>query len=390
MSQIAILLLIAFIESFVTILDERGAYFFCKEYLEFGAAENLWLALTFGGGYVFAAWRAHWLASRIGERRQLLVVVAALVGVHVWLYCCVSPLVMFVAMGLLGLANGAKWPVLEGFLASGLDPGQTARVMGRFNIIWAAAVPLALVATGPLMDVEPTMLFVVGGAMSAAALGLTFFLPPHPAAPLPAPRDSARHEHPEHLAGLLVASRWIMLAAYISVFVFAPLAPTIFEKLGCSRQYAPATSGVLDVMRLAAFVSLGLWQGWRGRARWLGLTMIALPAGFFMVILGSNIAVVMVGEMLLGFAAGMSYSSAMYCAMVVKEASVDAGGGHESMIGLGLMIGPLAGLAGESICAATNSFAWGYVTAMAPVLGVCIAAAIWAIYRRPPAPRAAM
>ena len=388
MNQTAILLLIAFIESFVTILDERGAYFFCKEYLGFSAGENLWLALTFGGGYVFAAWRAHWLASRIGERRQLLLVVTALVGVHVWLYFCVSPVVMFVAMGLLGLANGAKWPVLEGFLAGGLDPPQTARVMGRFNITWAAAVPLALAATSPLMSIEPTMLFLVGGAMSIAALALTWFLAPHPAPSLPAPRNSGRHEHPEHLAGLLVASRWVMLATYISVFVFAPLAPSIFEKLGCSRELAPATSGVLDVMRFAAFVSLGLWQGWRGRARWLALTMIALPAGFFMVILGSNIAVVMAGEVLFGFAAGMSYSSAMYCAMVVKDAAVDAGGGHESMIGLGLMIGPLAGLAGESISAATDSFAQGYVTAMAPVLGVCIGAAIWAIYKRPSAPLA--
>jgi MFS family permease len=262
MSQIAILLLIAFIESFVTILDERGIYFFCKEHLEFGARENLWLALTFGGGYVFAAWRAHWLASRIGERRQLLAVIALLIGVHAWLYFCVSPTVMFAAMGLLGLANGAKWPVLEGFLASGLDPGQTARVMGRFNISWAAAVPLALAAAGPLISIQPTMLFVVGGAMSLAALGLTFFLAPHPAAPLPLAAGSGRHEHPEHLADLLVASRWMMLAAYISVFVFAPLAPRIFEKLGCSPEYAPATSGVLDVMRLAAFVSLGLWQAW--------------------------------------------------------------------------------------------------------------------------------
>jgi predicted MFS family arabinose efflux permease len=386
MPQTAILLLIAFFESFVTILDERGAYFFCKERLGFGSAENLWLALTFGGGYIFAAWRAHWLASRIGERRQLAGVIALLVCVHVWLFFYVSPVVMFIAMALLGLANGAKWPVLEGFLASGLTPSQTAKVMGRFNITWAAAVPLALAVSGPLISMHPTALFVVGGAMSLVGLSLSLCLPHRPDPPLAAPPGAGRHEHPEHLAGLLVASRWVMLAVYISVFVFAPLAPRIFEKLGCSRQLAPATSGILDIMRLAAFVSLGLWTGWRGRARWLALTMLALPAGFFMVILGSNLLTVMLGEILFGFAAGMSYSSAMYCAMVIKEASVDAGGGHESMIGLSLMIGPLAGLVGDWIHEASDSFATGYVTAMAPVLGVCITAAIWSIYKRPPAP----
>ena len=387
MNRIRILLLIAFFESFVTILDERGVYFFCKERLAFGSGENLWLALTFGAGYVFAAWRAHWLASRIGERRQLLIVIAILIGVHGWLYFFVSPVTIFVAMAMLGLANGAKWPVLEGFIASGLTPSQTAHTMGRFNMTWAAAVPLALAATGPLTSIHPTVLFLVGGAMSLTAFIAALFLPPGVEPPLPAPPDSKRHEHPEHLAGLLVASRWIMLAAYIAIFVFAPLAPKIFERLGCPRSLAPATSGILDAMRLAAFVLLGFWRGWRGRARWLVASMIALPAGFFMVILGPNIPTVMIGELLFGLAVGISYSSAMYCAMIVKEASIDAGGGHEAMIGLGLVIGPLAGLVGESLCESGASFAQGYVTAMAPVLAACTAAAIYAIYKRPPTGR---
>ena len=57
------------------------------------------------------------------------------------------------------------------------------------------------------------------------------------------------------------------------------------------------------------------------------------------------------------------------------------------MIGPGLMIGLLAGLVGESLYAATDSFAQRYVTFMAPVLGICITAAIWAIYKRLPDPR---
>ena len=383
MPQTTILLLIAFIESFVTILDERSVYFFCKERLGFSAAENLWLALAFGSGYVFAAWRAHWLASRIGARRQLAIVIAVLIGVHAWLFFFVSAPVMYVAMVLLGLANGAKWPVLEGFLGGGLAPAQTARVMGRFNIAWSSAVPLALASTGPLIGIHPTALFIAGGVGSLVSLGLCGFLPTDPAPPLPAAPNSARHEHPEHLAGLLVASRWLMLAAYISVFVFAPLAPGIFERLNCPTEWAPAASGLLDAMRLAAFVTLGLWTGWRGRARWQILAMIALPLGFFMVILGASLPVVIVGEMLFGLAAGLSYSSAMYCAMVVKDASVDAGGGHELMIGFGLMIGPLAGLAGDWIKTAADSQPTGYVTAMAPLLGVCIIAAIYSIYKRP-------
>ncbi|MBT3202028.1 MAG: MFS transporter, partial [Phycisphaerales bacterium] len=196
MKTTAILLLIAFIESFVTILNERGVYFFCKDRLGFDSSMNLWLALTFGAGYVLTAWGSHWLSSRIGERRQLLIVIAVLVAVHAWLYFWVSPLVMFVAMALLGLANGAKWPVLEGFLASGLTPGQTARIMGKFNICWATAIPLALIATGPLIAISPTLLFLVGGVISLVSLCLTLRLPHNPAPPKAPDLDTARHEHP--------------------------------------------------------------------------------------------------------------------------------------------------------------------------------------------------
>jgi len=122
MAQTSILLLIAFIESFVTILDERGMYFYCEKHLRFSAAQNLWLALAFGGSYVLAAWRSHWLASRIGEKRQLLGVIALQVLMHAMLWFAATPVTMFVAMGVLGLANGLKWPVVEAYVAGGLDP----------------------------------------------------------------------------------------------------------------------------------------------------------------------------------------------------------------------------------------------------------------------------
>jgi len=377
MTQTAILLLIAFLESFVTILDERGMYFYCKEHLNFSTSQNLWLALTFGGSYVVAAWRSHWLASRIGEKRQLLGVIALQVAMHAMLCFHATPQTVFLAMGTLGLTNGLKWPVVEAYIGAGLDPHRTARALGRFNITWATAVPLSLVAAGPLTSGEPTRFFIVGGALNLVALALALGVSPRPAHGRAGPAARVEPSHSARLSRLLVASRWLMLGAYISVFVIAPLAPRIFKDLGCSPALSPATSGVLDVMRLAAFVGLGLYQGWRGQARWLVATMLALPAGFFMIILGPNITIVLLGELLFGFAAGMSYSSALYCAMVVKEASVDAGGGHESMIGLGFVIGPLAGLLGELLSDITGSHALGYLTAMGPVLLVCITAGSW-------------
>ena len=58
--------------------------------------------------------------------------------------------------------------------------------------------------------------------------------------------------------------------------------------------------------------------------------------------------------MLVGFGAfgagmGIVYYAALYYAMAVGRAEVDAGGTHEGLIGGGYTIGPLVGLAGMGI-----------------------------------------
>ena len=45
------------------------------------------------------------------------------------------------------------------------------------------------------------------------------------------------------------------------------------------------------------------------------------------------------GELLFGWAVGEVYFAALYYAMVVQNASVEAGGGHERIIGLGFALG---------------------------------------------------
>jgi hypothetical protein len=67
--------------------------------------------------------------------------------------------------------------------------------------------------------------------------------------------------------------------------------------------------------------------------------------------------------------------------MVVKNAAVDAGGGHEGLIGLGFAVGPLAGLAGTRLAPAAGSLFWGTTIAIAPVFLVCAAGALLPILK---------
>ena len=88
-----------------------------------------------------------------------------------------------------------------------------------------------------------------------------------------------------------------------------------------------------------------------------------MTVGFALVVTGPSLAVVLAGFGILGTGFGVIYYAALYYAMVVGRAEVEAGGTHEGLIGAGYTVGPLAGLAGVAIAggAGVGSVGWGVV-----------------------------
>ncbi|HYP90435.1 MAG TPA: hypothetical protein VEQ59_19820, partial [Polyangiaceae bacterium] len=73
-------------------------------------------------------------------------------------------------------------------------------------------------------------------------------------------------------------------------------------------------------------------------------------------------------------------------AQVVQNASVDAGGAHEALIGLGYALGPGAGLIGTALAHGAGpgspAYAEGMSTATLPLVVVGSCAALWQLLRR--------
>jgi len=376
-------LLITFVESFATILVQRGVYFYSASKLGFSDAQNLWVALLAGGTYVAAALLSHRLTVALGERRVVRLAVAGQLLVHVALaFFAPIPAVVVVAAAAIGLFSGAKWPVMESFVAAGRTPRETAAVMGRFNLCWASAIPLSLAATGPIIAHIPAGLFVLAGVLNAASLILARRLPARPV--------HLAEDHPERLAdgerkrlaGLLAASRWQLLVSYSLLWILAALLPHVFSSLGFAVAWAAAMAGLIDAVRVVAFGVFHRWQGWHGRVAPLVVAMAAMPTGFFMILFGPNLAVVLAGELILGFATGMAYSAALYYAMVVHSASVDAGGAHEALIGTGFVVGPAAQLAGLGLAGTLGGVLGGTIAGVGPLIVLAAAGSLWAL-RRP-------
>jgi hypothetical protein len=59
-----------------------------------------------------------------------------------------------------------------------------------------------------------------------------------------------------------------------------------------------------------------------------------------------GVTLLVAGLSLAGIGIAVTYYGALYYAMAVGNADVDAGGKHEALIGVGYMVGPLCGLFG--------------------------------------------
>jgi MFS family permease len=378
-SLLARWLLISFIESFATTLIERGLYFYSEKVLKFTSAENLWLALGFGVAYAAGALVSHPLSKRLPEKSLLVLSIVGQIAGHLALFVWPGAYALVAVNPALGFFNGLKWPLVESYVNAGQTPTEAARTVGRFNMSWVTAVFVGLLASGPLIGLRPPgnrAIFLVAAALNAVSLWL---LRPVHRTPGYLPADHPERPTPEalgRLRAILLSSRWTMFMSYCLMWILAALLPHIYEKLRVPVSVSPALSGVLDLVRGAAFCALQYRTGWHHRRLPLVAAMVGVPVGFFVTIFGPHLAVVLVGELVFGAAAGLAYYAALYYAMVVKNAAVDAGGAHEGLIGSGFAVGPLMGLLGVALAPTVGGELVGMFCGVGPLVAVCAVGAM--------------
>jgi MFS family permease len=367
-----LLLVLSFLESFATILLERAIYFFSTNRLGYSEHENLLLALCFGVTYTLGAASSHALSRRLRELRALAWSLVGLLALHAWLAFFPGGASLVVGFALVGLLEGCKWPIIESYVAAGLGPQEQLRAVGRFNVSWALAAPLALALAGPLIaSGHPAALFALAAGINLFSLALLLGLPAraphieasHPSRPL--------HGVVERYRALLASSRWSMLSSYALMFLLVPLMPEVYRRLGSSVERATFWASWLDAVRVLTFALLAILPGWHGRVTPLIICAIGLPLGFTAIIASTSLALVLFGEIVFGVLAGTTYYAALYYALVVKNASVDAGGTHEGLIGLGLVLGPVVGLIGHAVASSGGTYHVGLLLGALPLIAAC-------------------
>lgn len=374
------ILAITFLASLGTGVVWNGLAFITKETYGYGEAANLLLAVFNGAVYVAAAFGAGPLMRRLRRwtsPRGLLVAVLAVQAA-----CCPLPVAfessvaIWVVAGLLSAASAVQWPLIESYLTAGRHGVEMRRTIGWWNICWMSAVFLSLFGMGPL----------VGGGLaewSLAALGVLFGLGAAitlvlPIEPAPHADEAVEAHVTAEYPRLLFSCRFLLPMSYVLVGAISPLMPYLLADLEAPLAVQTPITSLWLLARVASAAIMWRTHFWHGRWTTLVVATLLMVGGFGVMVLADSLLAMRFGLLAFGFGQGIVYYAALYYAMAVGRAGVDAAGAHEGLIGLGYGVGPAAALAGSLVAGGP-----GIVAAVWIVVGItALPAAIPLIRRR--------
>lgn len=350
---------LTFLGSLGTGIFWNGLAFIAKHGYEFGEARNLLLFAVNGTIYAVGAFYAGrvlaWLRRRVTwfrSTRLMLGLILAVQGV-----LCFGPIVfegewvLWAASGGVSALAATTWAIVESYMTAGRHGQAMRRSIGWFNLAWTGAVAASMFLMAPLTEFHAE--WVIGGmglVYAACLVPLWWFNvdPPHHDVEAAAASIAPEYRWMLHTARILLPLSYVLNAA------MSPILPYRFEALELSVAWETPVTGTWMVVRVLTLVVMWRANFWHGRWGTLLFGGVVKAMGFALVVAGPNIETMLVGFALFGVGLGVVYYTALYYAMAVGNAEIDAGGTHEALIGVGYAVGPCAGLVGLAL----GSGAW--------------------------------
>lgn len=357
-----------FLNSVGSAVVYAGVFFLAKAQYDFSQRDNFALALLYGLTYIPAALAVGPLTRKLARAgikprtvlRGIMISMAALC-VLPWLAQALglvrpggSAWPIWLAVGLYSPLSGMLWPIVESFLAGGRSERQLRGDIGKFNIAWSSSLVVTLLVMGPL--VQQYALWILN---ALALVHLSCLVVVQGFRPAPGEHAHEKHESPKVYHQLLAFLRLMLPVSFMFVSTLSPYVPFALEQLKLAKQYHTPFVAIWYAARVLTFFAMERWHGWHGRWSVPIIGAFILLASFAVLIgapmlLDSASALIVFAIGLIGFGIGVGviYCAALYYAMEVGSDGVDAGGMHETLIGLGYSVGPMCGLLGLGVVAA--------------------------------------
>jgi MFS family permease len=369
------LLALSFLCSIGTGIATSGIYFLTDTAYRFQTVDNYKLGLFQGLTYVAAAFiagrvvRALRLYARLSSRTILALIIAAL-----GLLCFIPILALragdqtppswpiWLMVLLYSPLTGFLWPIVESYISGGRSGHSLRRALGTWNLWWSSALVLGFFLMGPLLGsrskpgpINPQQLIALLGLIHLLTLAILFKLSPEPGRHL----HESHEPHPPVYTELLGTFRILLPTSYFVLTALQPYLPKALKSLTISQAWIAPLASAWLLARVLTFFALDRWHGWHGKWSLAIASIILLIGGFALAVLApamtrsdpaqlpaqnTAIAATLLGLFAFGIGMAMTYTAALYYAMEVGASEVDAGGTHESLIGVGYAAGPALGL----------------------------------------------
>jgi hypothetical protein len=387
-SPLAAVLAFTALSNLATGVATIGVFFLAESAFGFTTAQNYKLGLITGVTYALAAWKSGpilaLLARRgagLSGRGALAAMTAAMAALCLLPYLVQARWTLYVFAALYMPITGVFWSLVESFLSGGRRGEDLRRAISHFNVTWSSFMALAMWLIAPYVAERPLEILLALAIVHLASLA--FLVPFH--------RDPGQHEDEAHRAPpsyrvLLSGHRILLVASYVMMFTLSPFLPKLLAELDIPPQWRTPFGSVWMPARVAVFFLMGRWHGWHGRRLIAAIGATLLVVGFGLTVsapaLGGHVAglaALVTGQIAFGVAIAALYTANLYYSFEVGESSVEAGGSHEGLIGLGYTIGPLFGWVAGGL-AETGFLASGNVPLLVNVAIECltVTGAFWA------------
>jgi len=370
-----------------------GIFFHARAAHGFSDTANLLLAATQGAAYVLATRAGGRFADRAGVDRSIACGLAGMCLAAAAGWWLRPGWALFVAIAGYSASSALTWPALEAAIA--LAPGRASleHRTGLYNIVWSLVGAAGFFLSGSLFVLDADAVFWVplaahllqlGGlaVVHASLRGVSPAAERDPAAGRHAPAGPALPSgHAGGRERLLRSARVANGLNYFFFGAFTALAPTLAERLGLGPRLGIWLVSMYLFSRSAAFLLLWLWTGWVNRLPWLAAALLLPPAAFAWLFLSTSPAAAVGALAVLGAMSGVAYAASLRASLDRDGSEGEGGGVHEWVIGVGILLGPVAGAAGTGLLANTAR-AGIFVAALGAATAL---AGLAQLARRPPA-----
>ena len=324
-----------------------NAAFFIN-YLHFSSTFLGILTAISTGVFVLLAIPFGRLSDRVGRLRVLTIACLTLAAVSILLPFCTRKLYLMIVFPCSGIGMALFWPTYEAWLAEREGAGDLIGRITTFNLFWTVGITIGpMISSYLYQGTSPVLAFYFAGGFSLInwiTLESQIIVnrkdlrsPEHPVL-IEAPPHTAHHIH-------LKIARIANFASWFSLGIVRHIAPKLTVEAGIPAIAYGNLILVLGATQLIGF----LWLGTNQDTRWhyrlsplIGAQLLAIiaflaiglmPHGFYWT---CAFAVI-------GLSGAVTYFSSMYYSLHAQPDKGNKSGGHEAVLGSGLLLGPFFG-----------------------------------------------